>query len=110
LFNNEGGIVENINEWHLDKRIPIALVFAILVQTAGIGIWVGTLQSRVSSIEARQSENIAMLSGLTQTRIQTGERLATLEENARTIRSLLERIDRKLESVPIPKPKSQADE
>lgn len=33
--------------WHLDKRIPLALIGAILMQTAAFGYWVGQISIRL---------------------------------------------------------------
>ena len=38
--------------WHLDKRVPIAIIFAIMTQTAGITWWAARLDSRVAMLEA----------------------------------------------------------
>lgn len=40
--------------WHLDKRVPIALIAAIAMQSGVFGIWVGTISSRVTALESRQ--------------------------------------------------------
>ena len=39
--------------WHLDKRIPIALIGAILAQAAGFGYWAASISARVDSTERR---------------------------------------------------------
>ena len=38
--------------WTLDKRIPLALVLTVGLQTAGMVWWAATLSSRVTSLEA----------------------------------------------------------
>ena len=40
-------------KWHLDKRIPIALIVAIVVQTMAAVWWAGTSSARLDSIERR---------------------------------------------------------
>ena len=40
------------NHWHLDKRIPIAIVFAFILQTIYFTIFLTKLDSRVSTLEA----------------------------------------------------------
>lgn len=41
--------------WHLDKRVPAALIFAIVGvffgQTFAIGVWVSQISERLSSVE-----------------------------------------------------------
>jgi hypothetical protein len=39
--------------WHLDKRIPIALIGAILAQAAGFGYWAASISGRVDATERR---------------------------------------------------------
>lgn len=51
--NMTDGPGEYSRHWHLDKRVPIALIFAILLQTAGLLIWGATLSERVSNLERR---------------------------------------------------------
>ena len=49
-------------QWHLDKRVPIALIVTIIVQTVGGGgaivWWAAGMSQRVGQIE-RQMENAA---------------------------------------------------
>jgi len=68
------------NHWHLDKRVPIALIVVIMLQTVTLGVWVGSVQERV----ARNERDIEAGSS-------TGERLARVETLLETI---LRRLDR----------------
>lgn len=42
-------------EWHVDKRIPAALIItlgiAFVAQTFAVGVWVSQLSQRLSSVE-----------------------------------------------------------
>jgi hypothetical protein len=40
-------------EWHLRKEIPVALIFAIIVQTGGVLWWASAINQRVSQAEVR---------------------------------------------------------
>lgn len=40
-------------DWHLDKKVPIALIVAILVQTGGMVWWGATTSERLSAVERR---------------------------------------------------------
>jgi len=71
----------NGETWHLDKRIPVALIVAFIAQTLAIGIWVGTIATRVDSVESWISEN---------RRIDS--RLAVLENQLGDIKDLLQRL------------------
>lgn len=49
------------NHWHLDKKVPIALIVAILAQTGSFIWWGATISQRVSNLEAA-SDSRALLS------------------------------------------------
>lgn len=69
----------NENHWHLDKRVPIAIIVSLAVQSAAIIWWAATMEARVTAIEA------AMLAGA-----DTSERLTRIEV-------ILERVERRLD-------------
>ncbi len=75
--------------WHLDRRIPIALVFVIAMQTAAGIWWAATQSARMDSIEVWIADNKTVT-----------ERLAVLQANQINIQRTVDRIDRKLESGP----------
>lgn len=60
-------------QWHLDRRVPIALIVAILVQTAGLGFWVGGLVARVGHVEEWQAQNARVDARLAVVESQTAE-------------------------------------
>ena len=47
-------MTERAEQWHLDKRVPIALIFAIMVQSASAIWWAAGISERMSQIERRQ--------------------------------------------------------
>jgi hypothetical protein len=44
------------NEWHLDKKVPISIIGAILLQTFAVGWWVSSLSQKVLSLEQSFTE------------------------------------------------------
>lgn len=40
-------------QWHLDKRVPVAIIFAIFVQSMGGIWWASSLNERTAQIERR---------------------------------------------------------
>jgi hypothetical protein len=42
---------ESEKHWHLDKRVPLALIITIMMQTGGALWWASSLSERVSSLE-----------------------------------------------------------
>lgn len=69
------------------KRIPIALITALAVQTVGGLIWAGGAAARIATLEQRVGEQRLV-----------AERLARLEEQSAATRSAVERIERRLEA------------
>lgn len=43
--------------WHLDKRIPLALIGAILIQTGAAFWWASSINERVASLENWRSDS-----------------------------------------------------
>lgn len=72
--------------WHLDKRVPLALILALLVQTGGVVAWFATLDSRITTVEAWQEKNDA-----------TRDRLTAIETQLSGMKDSLVRIERKLD-------------
>lgn len=43
----------NRGEWQIDKKIPVALIFTLLIQTAGFAFWMGQLSVRIDQLESQ---------------------------------------------------------
>ena len=69
------------------KRVPMALVVALVVQTIGGLVWAGGAAARIATLEVRVSEQRLV-----------AERLARLEEQGVATRAAVERIERRLEA------------
>ena len=80
--------------WHLDKRVPIALIVAIALQTGAGFFWAGAINHRVASIETRQ--NLADARMLDQNH---ESRIAVLESQYLLINASLAEIERRLSDV-----------
>lgn len=80
--------------WHLDKRVPIALIVTVIIQTGGMVWWAASMQSTV----AQQGEAIAELRRTETARAvedrRISEALARLDERMRAQTEILQRIDR----------------
>ena len=68
------------------RKIPVAVIVALAVQTVGGLVWAGGAAARIATLGARVSEQ-----GL------VAERLARLEEQSRATRAAVERIEERLE-------------
>ena len=75
--------------WTLDRRVPVALILSIVLQSAGLFMWVGALTSRVSELETKAVRAV-----------DAGERVISLEAEMREVRRILERIEAKLDQHP----------
>ena len=74
-----------INGMNDIKRIPVALIAALMVQTVSGLIWAGGAAARIATLEARVGEQRLV-----------AERLARLEEQSLATRRAVERIERVL--------------
>lgn len=80
--------------WHLDKRVPIAIIFTIGLQTFAAAWWASNLTERVAQLEKRDTRH----EGNT-------ERLITLEVQQKSLKAGQIRIEKKLDRLlppPIP--------
>ena len=68
------------------KKVPVALIAALAVQTVGGLVWAGGAAARIGTLEARVAEQALV-----------AERLARLEEQGLATRATVERIERRLE-------------
>lgn len=68
------------------RKIPVALIAALLVQTIGGLVWAGGAAARIATLEQRVGEQRLV-----------AERLARLEEQGVATRAAVERIERRLE-------------
>lgn len=41
--------------WHLDRRVPLALIVTIVLQTGGLIWWASQLSARVDTLERQQT-------------------------------------------------------
>lgn len=76
--------------WHLDKRVPIALILTIVLQTS-VGIWWAATQT------ARIDANTRAIMRLENSSDGVPARLSRIETRQEYMLQTIERIDRKLE-------------
>ncbi|MCO8029412.1 hypothetical protein NI454_05540 [Brevundimonas diminuta] len=68
------------------RKMPVALMAALLVQTVGGLVWAGGAAARIATLEQRVDEQRLV-----------AERLARLEAQGEATRAAVERIERRLE-------------
>ena len=86
----------DLEPWHLDKRVPIAMILALLAQTGGMIWWAASISTRVDD----QSRRVMALEGSRET-VQTimsdlRADTAVLRSEAAATRRHLDRIERLL--------------
>lgn len=72
--------------WSIDKRIPIAMIAGMLIQTSAIIWWAGRLDSRVETLESRDAQYSILLDRMT----RTEEKLIALKETTSQINAKME--------------------
>ena len=75
--------------WHLDKRVPLALIVTIVVQTAGLVWWASSLSERVNSLERTREATAPQ-----------GDRLTRVEVKLEVVQQGIERIERLIRKDP----------
>ena len=68
------------------RKVPVAVIAALALQTAGALVWAGGAAARIAVLEDRIGEQG-----------QVAERLARLEEQSKATRAAVERIELRLE-------------
>jgi hypothetical protein len=105
---------ESTGPWRLDKHIPIAVIFAIGLQTVGIVWWAAGLTNRVGmaeQINARQEIIIEAIKADVQLKADRfveaqrvlSEQLVEQRGDLRAIRELMQRIEGRLDATPQPR-------
>lgn len=78
--------------WHLDKRVPIALIVTIAIQTLAGGFWLGSLANRVATLESAGAQSVGFPVRLAVAETQIAEVRAQITD----IKAILLRIDDRL--------------
>lgn len=83
--------------WHLDKRVQLSVIFAIMLQTAG-WLWAASaLWSQVSDHDRRINRaEVREDARMVQERISEG-RMARIEEGIRSLLETAQRLERRID-------------
>lgn len=91
---------DTINQWHLDKRIPIALIFAVMMQT-GAGVWwAASMAARIEHNELRMARLEASELKVHELTSRFDRTLSAIEQGLADTRRSLERIERRIDARP----------
>lgn len=99
---DDEGVTDRRGGWQIDRRVPVALIFALVVQFAVAVGWCSRIESR-EEIDATQITGLIAwkeIQGGTQTK--TESRLAVIEEKLGEQSETLHHIDDRLEKMLTP--------
>lgn len=95
--------------WHLDKKVPLGLVVAILVQGAGLLLWgagvsndVKALQQSIATLQAQYQRDLGDIKTALSSIPPQREKVATLETQMSELAKGVDRIERTLDRVLYP--------
>lgn len=74
-------------KWHLDRKVPIAIIVTLAVQTAGFAFWTGALSQRVEHLERREVATAPHAERL----IRLETRMESIADHLVEIRNILRR-------------------
>lgn len=84
--------------WHLDKRVPIALILTIALQSGGAIWWAASVSHRIAQIESSQASSKARSERSDAVLADQGQRLAVLQEAVSNTNRNLERLQGEIAS------------
>lgn len=91
--------------WHLDRRVPIALIVTLLIQAAAALWWARGAEDRIFKLEAETAGLVQSLATATDRLTELRERVIRIEGLTENVSRSLDKIDRKLEAEPRPRPR-----
>ena len=83
--------------WHLDKKVPVAIIVTLILQIFGAAWIASKLDSRVEALEKSDVRHERSIDVLTTERDGNRERLTRLEEASKTTLDLVRQVDSKID-------------
>jgi hypothetical protein len=88
-------IVEQDAHWHLDKKVPLALIFTMLVQAAALVAWASSVTADIGTL----TRDVAVLTSDNKERGVKMEEVISLKVEVRHINDSIARIEKTLGQV-----------
>lgn len=66
--------------WHLDKKIPLSIILALLIQTAVLLMWGARLEQRVTTTELTTANHTIVIEAMRSNQSDTKATLARIDE------------------------------
>ena len=85
------------SQWNLDKRVPLALILALMLQTSGAVWWASAQSTRTENTERRVQALEGVDTKVWEMMRIMGEALAAIRANQEGARSALDRIERNID-------------
>lgn len=79
------------SQWHLDRKVPIALILSIFLQTGGIVWWGATTNARINSLEEKASGFAAQVATQPERLAKVETKLESVQDGIAEIKSILRR-------------------
>lgn len=86
-----------MSEWHLDKRVPITLLIAIIAQTFALGWFIKGIDSRVALVEGRTLQLERDAQETREASVTNSTSIAVINQNLDEIHRTLVRIEKKMD-------------
>lgn len=77
-----------MQEWKIDKHIPVAVIVAMVMQTFAVIWWAAQLETRVNVLENQLTQNTTLI-----------DRVSRVEEKVSSLRESSQRIEQKLDAL-----------
>lgn len=82
----------NNEDWHLQKSVPLTLVFALMVQAVALVWFFAELDSNIEANQTQVTQHDARISSLEGLVQGQAVSLARIDENIRHIRTTVDRV------------------
>lgn len=90
LADSDGG-------WSIDRRIPIALIVAIIASWGGGAWWLASVDSRVTVLKERQDAQGVEITRFRASQTQNALQLERLDERSKATLDAIRRVESKLD-------------
>lgn len=81
-------------QWHLDKRVPVTMILAILIQGIGFVWFISSLSSNFDNLSIRVQQNSTEIRRTVQRQQQQAQDGAAMKQELLGISRSLDRLDR----------------
>lgn len=83
--------------WHMDKRVPVALILTIILQTVGIVWWASSITADVANLKTSDQRQDSRIETVQAIAGAQAVQLGRIEENTRATQAAVERLLRQME-------------